>query len=217
VRVPYFVPAGEKFPVAVFAAFSDCIDYGGYDSVWEYGSSDIEVRLRGILSLFQGCPSCLFTHLGIIWMNGLPPGTYSIQVGDFPAQQLIVGNGAAPEPECQEDCPPPLGDGWSVTDALIDTPPALQCGPSSEYSGIDLYFDGECHDYTVHDGLLPLVPTPEVPILHCTDTDLMAEVMQDFQLVMTRCAGAAAQTDELLLGLASSTTGEAAMVVLLEK
>ena len=198
--------------------FNQCIEYNRYYSEWTYGGSEVKIELWGEENHFQDCPACLYSYLGVIWVNGLPPGIYTVQVGEFAAQQVHVLNGDPPAPECQEECPPPLGQGWTATNFSQDAPLELSCGWNQ---GIDagLEFDGACHDYTIKNDsiLIPLLPVPEVEVLHCTDSDLFVGWDGDFVLGMTKCNGAPAQLDELLVGLAYADDGGSAYVLLVEK
>ena len=217
VRVPFSVPPATKFPIAVLAVFDKCIEYDRYYSEWTYGGTEVKIELWGIYEhLFQERPACLYSYLGVIWVNGLPPGTYTIQVGEFPAQQVHVLEGAPPAPECQEECPPALGEGWTATHVSQDPPLELSCGWDQGISNA-LEFEGSCHDYVIKNDSPFQLPVSDAEVLHCTDTDLLVGWNGDYGLGMTRCDGGSAQLDELLLGLGYGGDGGSAYALLVEK
>jgi hypothetical protein len=216
VDVPFLVAAGQPFPVTVFSP-EGC---GDYDHVETYVEGDKVQATIWMKQMPGPCPPCIFYTLGVVWLDGLPPGGYWVKVGDQPAQYLVSSAGDIPEMECMEGCPTPPGDGWSVS--FVGQDVGMQTSCSYQNQSTALVFEGQCQDYTVGsvDGQpLPDFPVPELFTTLCTETDVVFGFTgPELDLTATRCKdpwGPGAPVKEMILMTALKDA--TAFTVILEK
>jgi hypothetical protein len=146
-HVPYLVPAGQPFAIAVGALTVSCDPYDHAEV--KVDGSTIQVDL--VATKLEGeCPPCIFSFMMVVWIDPLDPGLYKIKVGDTgPEQSVIVSSGDLPPPTCTGNCQMDLSDGnWTLAHLSNNTPYTPGC---SDYVnlGTPLTFAGTCSESTI--------------------------------------------------------------------
>lgn len=211
VNVPFLVTAGEKIPIGFFSSGVSCASFDHAETYVEGGKVKVTVYGK---KLAGECPPCIFYTVGMVWIEGLPPGPYYVKVGSAPAQYMVASAGDIPEIECQDDCVTPPGDGWEVTYVAQNPPMITNCGYESASGAV--WFEGSCQDFVFHNNtdIVPsLVPVPDLKAKFCTETDLFFGAGEiDPSISATRCKdpwGPGAPVSEMIL----VSTGEVMGIV----
>jgi len=211
VHVPFLVGAGGKFPIAVFAETVTC---GKFDhvlvNVFDGYKMKVELWAK---KMEEPCPPCIFNYWGIVWIDPVLPGPYQVQVSSLPPQYMVASGGDLPEPACDDDCAPELGDEWTLT--CLESPDSISvgCGDYQNKSA-PVSFSGDCQEYEV--GCAEWTGPTELRL--CTETDLFFDIQDPvYSTTATRCEGPWGYPDELILGLTLTEDGSEAEMFIFEK
>ena len=214
VHVPFMVPAGAPAPVAFLDLNSGCAQYDHADI--QIDGSSVHVELVGI-DPGGACPPCIFNMLGMVWIDGLAPGPYMVQVGSAPPQYMVATAGDIPSPACQDDCALPLGEGWILSFMGDNPQPDVGC---SDYSNMNapITLGGGCQDYTMG---CDAWPGPSDLFL-CSDQDVFFDLDGDENYMVTASRfvdpmGWGDTNAQVILGIDLSGLPDAATVFLFEK
>ncbi|MBN1771544.1 MAG: hypothetical protein JXB32_09800 [Deltaproteobacteria bacterium] len=182
VHVPALVGAGGPFPIAVLGETAGCVEW----SRAEVSASDfeIDVRLVGREDLVGPCPGCLFTYVGLVWLEAPTPGAYTVRVAGWPDETVVASGGAYEDPVCQTDCPVEAAPGtrsWTLA----------RVSAGDVHSGCDDYvnvgtavsFAGSCREWTASgaDWTFP------ARTLCCTDADVFFGPSAPYEVDATLC------------------------------
>jgi hypothetical protein len=188
VNVPFIVGAGAKFPIAVFSSGVDCAKFDHAETKVE--GNDVTVTLFG-QDPGGVCPPCVFYTLGMVWIDGLPPGPYNVKVGkNLPAQYLVASAGDLPEPQCQEDCVTPMDGQWDTTYSAVNPAVETSCSYGNLSGGATFYEGDDCNHLKVMLDDPKAMPIPNPVLLLCTEQDVfvgLADEFYDYSLSGTRC------------------------------
>ncbi len=194
VHIPYMVQAGDAWPIAVFVETTSCAEFDHVDM--DLQGSNLKIKIMGLKNDWA-CPPCIFNYVGMLWMEDLIPGGYTVQVGSAPAQYMVASGGDIPAPNCTGVCAPSLGDGWTLTRISGDGNLSLGCGDYQNLSS-SATFVGDCNDHT----LVCDEWTGPTKMSHCTASSLFFDVDAPpfYGTTATRCTGPWSLSEEMIIG-----------------
>lgn len=207
-HAPYLVGAGARIPIAVMGFSTQCAQYQHAEVTVEGAS--VHVNLVG-LELDDPCPPCIFEVFGVLWIDGLGPGFYQIEVGEgLGAQTILVSTGDIVGPDCDGGCGPALTGQWSLVHQGPAVEPKVDCGG---YGNMSSPFDmtGDCSTYAV------TCPEWDGPpdITFCNDTQVFFDPQPQYETTATLCQHQqdwGPENEQWLLGLTLGDQPESANV-----
>ena len=151
-HVPRTVGEGEPLPIALYGETNGCLVYEGIQTT-QAGMNIIVTVVGKDPTGGIGCVSCTSSFAGIVLLDPLPAGKYTVTVASTFTFAVDVVTGQSPMvSSCPEVCPDPsVGDAnWALVLAQSTTAPESSCNAKWNVdSELDFKEQGSCKDFLI--------------------------------------------------------------------